>query len=487
LILRAANDFAMAMTPTIRERAEADYALTAARMAGRADATDALARLERASVFFERQRNRWTLADVRWQIARLSILRGDTAAGLAQLDSLAEQVLVADVSADERARMLQMALRRDLMAQRIAIRVGTRDTVGALRSYSQLLGRPARDADVFLGSVVPEHSTAVAFAALPEQLIVWTRRGTQLAVRTFPIGGDSLQVLVTRVIRSMRANAQDPDGTAADLARLLVSDAIAVTSPGEQLVLLTDGALSGLPFAALPIEGGYLIQRHALRFVQSLAGSITPERAVSTAAQRRALVVGAPDHDPQLFPELRPLQHADAEADRVAALYGVLPAVRGREVTRRWLLQALPGAGMFHFAGHARISPVGADRSHLVMATSGGARDSNQVSAADLRRLDLKSLALAVLSACGTTGSISRRIPEVQGLSRALLDAGAGAVVSTLWELDDSSAESFMSSFHRHASQGLLPSEALALAQREALMNGTIRVRTWAALRLDSR
>ncbi len=486
-VLRAASEFTAGLGPGLRARAEADYALAAARLARNSEATDALARLERGRAFFASQGSRWVMTDVRWQMARLSIVRGDTAAGVVQLDSLADEVAVADAGADERSRMLQMALRRELMAQRIVVRVAAQDTLGALRAYSQLLGESQQDAESFLSTPVPAGQTAVAFAALPEQLVVWTKRGKRLMVRVHQTSSDSIRSLVSYTVRGIRPGLRGDDAATAAFAQSLIGDALSASSDGDQLVLLSDGALGALPFAALPIAGGPLVQRHSLRFVQTLAGLTRRDAPTPRAAASRVLVVGAPSHDQQLFPELRPLQHADAESDRVASAYGAVAATRGREATRRWMLQSLPTTELLHFAGHARISPAGADRSYFVMATSGGERDSNVVSARDIRRLDLRSLSLAVLSACATTSSISRRVTDLQGLPRAFLDAGTRAVVSTLWELDDRSAEPFMAAFHGYLLEGATPAEALAQVQRQVWRSGSIGPQTWAAVRLDTR
>ena len=57
---------------------------------------------------------------------------------------------------------------------------------------------------------------------------------------------------------------------------------------------------------------------------------------------------------------------------------------------------------------------------------------------------------------------------EVLGLTEAFLFAGAGAVVSTLWRVDDRASSLLMERFYRHLAE-LPPEEALRRAQLDLL------------------
>jgi CHAT domain-containing protein len=83
-------------------------------------------------------------------------------------------------------------------------------------------------------------------------------------------------------------------------------------------------------------------------------------------------------------------------------------------------------------------------------------------------RLDLTAARLVVLSAC-ETGLIDIRQSspdEFIGLSTAFMQAGAPAVLSTLWRVDDLSTMLLMERFyHVHLFEGMASAAALRAAQ----------------------
>jgi CHAT domain-containing protein len=82
-------------------------------------------------------------------------------------------------------------------------------------------------------------------------------------------------------------------------------------------------------------------------------------------------------------------------------------------------------------------------------------------------RLDLGAARLIVLSACETGLTDIRQSPdEFLGLPAGFLQAGAPAVVSTLWPVGDLSTMLLMERFyHDHLHDGLAPAAALRAAQ----------------------
>ena len=68
---------------------------------------------------------------------------------------------------------------------------------------------------------------------------------------------------------------------------------------------------------------------------------------------------------------------------------------------------------------------------------------------------------------------------EEGSLSHAMLIAGVGTVVATLWRVEDAGAAALADRFYHHLRSGRLPEEALARAQREMIT--ARRGFTWAA------
>ena len=83
--------------------------------------------------------------------------------------------------------------------------------------------------------------------------------------------------------------------------------------------------------------------------------------------------------------------------------------------------------------------------------------------------LRLEGTDLVVLSACETGVGDINTGEGVYGLQRAFVEAGAKAVLYTLWEIDDLATVYFMKVFYEHYMGGVPPQEALRLTQLNML------------------
>ncbi|BBM86510.1 CHAT domain-containing protein [Candidatus Uabimicrobium amorphum] len=87
------------------------------------------------------------------------------------------------------------------------------------------------------------------------------------------------------------------------------------------------------------------------------------------------------------------------------------------------------------------------------------------VTALEVLSMNLTSTQLVVLSACETGVGTLQQGEEVYSLRRAFQQAGAGAVLSTLWILDDKATNHFMRTFYRNFFYGLAPQQSLRKTQ----------------------
>jgi CHAT domain-containing protein len=157
--------------------------------------------------------------------------------------------------------------------------------------------------------------------------------------------------------------------------------------------------------------------------------------------------------------------------------------VEGAAATRAAFETGLARSGIVHFAGHAVFDDARPERSHLVLAGRDG---SGRITAAQLAEMDLQHVRLVVLSACRTVRAGKSRAGGFTGLAGAVLAAGAGGAVGSLWQVDDRSAGVVMSEFHRIYARSRDGPGALRTAQLASLRSRDAALRTpaaWGAFR----
>jgi CHAT domain-containing protein len=242
--------------------------------------------------------------------------------------------------------------------------------------------------------------------------------------------------------------------------------------------------VAAVPFAALLDGTRYLVQDRAVRYAPTLADAAGERMAHQPA---RALLIADPAFDAERYPALERLHGARAEAQDLRAFYPdhVLLAEAG--ATRAALSYHARSVGVIHYAGHAVFNDAQPGRSFLVLADSGGA---GQLTADSVTTLRLRGVRLVVLSACRTLPSRGGRSGGFAGLSGAMLAAGAGGVVGSLWQVDDQRTRPLMREFHRVYAGAGNGAAALRQAQLWMLQSSDSALRSpsaWAGFRYAGR
>jgi hypothetical protein len=226
--------------------------------------------------------------------------------------------------------------------------------------------------------------------------------------------------------------------------------------PIENLGVVPFAALTVSPandplikFTTITVAPGFNIaRRHALQ---------SPRRT-----WKQALIVGDPKltNAPNwIFPEL---PGARQEAIDVATLLGNSPLL-GLSATHDAVVAALAKPAtldLVYFATHG-ISDPDNPQDHSFIALRGGSLYTRQV-----EKLKLKGRPLVVLSAC-QTGLGKQFEGGMFGMALNWYYAGADAVVTSLWNVDDSETHDLMLAFMRRVKQEVPPSRALAEAMVE--------------------
>lgn len=286
-----------------------------------------------------------------------------------------------------------------------------------------------------------------------------------------------------------RTQGQTRNAVAA-LAQALFSplEALPIAS---QLVVVADGALSYVPFAALPQRGSddaQLVDAYEIVQLPSAAVlTVLAGRGVNVSPKLESLAVLADPvfllEDPRIDrPEDLPAsKNHGAEFDRLpytrqeaeAILSLVDPPNRlgalGFDASRQLVVGGdLRDFSMIHFATHAVIDEEQPGRSRIVLSQLDrkGQTISGDLFLAEIYALDLPA-ELVVLSACKTALGREVRGDGLIGLARGFFYAGAKRLLVSLWEVDDQATAALMEAFYQAMlREKLSPAAALRQAQR---------------------
>ena len=311
----------------------------------------------------------------------------------------------------------------------------------------------------------------------------------------------------------------DGSGTASTTARIdargeRLADAIwkpiAEHAKGaETLVVVPDGLVGAVSFAALPADDAtYLIEHFAIAYLESASDLLRPKPAPASGALLVGdLSYGAPSEVRGCLPrDLPPLEGTRAEIDAIEKLWnrrGRRAASRlvGGGGTEEAVVAALPGNRIVHLATHGFVASKACGAGGLdPMVLSGIAlADANRppdvfsdwdglLTAAEVSGLDLSGTELVVLSACETGLGDARAGQGVLGLRRSFAASGAQTSIMSMWAVPDNATATLMAGLYQNAlhRRALSPTASLRKAQLEMLdrnrrVFGEGRPSDWAA------
>jgi len=298
-------------------------------------------------------------------------------------------------------------------------------------------------------------------------------------------------------------------------------------SKNKRLVIVSDGALHYVPFAALPLPHELtvplltvpLMVRHEVISLpsasvlavlrQEAVGRKSPERAIAVLADpvfdRRDMRVqsGAmpPKDEKEQLQANRGAQGQEEDVDTTLAADRLTRSVsdlailrlprlpKTREEARSILATIPPGQGMLavdfkasrvtatgrglaqfrivHFATHGLLNSKHPELSGLVLSlvNEKGVAQNGFLGLQDIYNLNLP-VDLVVLSACETGLGKNIQGEGMVGLTRGFMYAGATRVVASLWQVNDQATAELMARFYKSMEgQGMRPAAALRAAQ----------------------
>ncbi len=255
----------------------------------------------------------------------------------------------------------------------------------------------------------------------------------------------------------------------------------------RRLILVPDGLVHRVPFALLRPSDQQppLIERFELAVAPSAylwlhwreRGQHSPSAGSAALALANpafwSSLTTDPPRDEGLIrnSKLGPLPFAEMEGRRVIDHFGGGSLMASGKAASESYLKGLDLEmyRIVHFAAHA-VVPGQPWRSAVLLA-AGEHPEDGLLHPAEIGRLNLAGKMVVLATCKSATGEVLRG-EGVLSLSRAFFEAGAHAVVGSLWPLDDWHALQFFDAFYGRLSRGLSVGQALTETQREWIENG---------------
>lgn len=277
------------------------------------------------------------------------------------------------------------------------------------------------------------------------------------------------------------------------LHRALVTGPLEVLPPTvDKLIIVPDGRLHQLPFAALQSADGVpLAVTHTLSSVPSatfwlelrrappppetgrpVLAFVDPESSGSLEAHLRTSFDA-----PSLQLRRRPSARAEGRT-AVDRLGGESRLRAGPDATEDALKRDIKdGYRLLHLAAHVVIDHVSPERSAVVLGAEG---EDGLLRAHEIAELDLGGTVVVLAPSRNASGVLPGEA-GLLSLSRAFWAAGAGAVVGSRWPIRDDDARQIFEVFYDALSGGEPVGAALQQTQRRAIRNG-LPPAVWASL-----
>lgn len=298
--------------------------------------------------------------------------------------------------------------------------------------------------DTLKASLAPGHAFAVVLNDGPAvSALMVTASGA--TIRRKLITRADLAILTRRFefalaesITAAGAQAEDRLRHAlAQLGHAVLDPVIAMAPDASSLTWALSAELQRLPLLAA------MVVHRRPGPVTSLAPSATVAHALRTLHAQpeggpRRLIVGVGD---------RAAPRAEDEARQVAGVYPGATCLSGASARAADVLEAARDSTLIHIACHAVFDSEFPMSSRLLAA-------DRWITARELLGA-VRPGAIVVLAGCGTAraGGHAPESENPRGLVQALLASGAGAVVASLWPLQDEGACPLMHRLHSDLSQ----------------------------------
>jgi CHAT domain-containing protein/Flp pilus assembly protein TadD len=332
---------------------------------------------------------------------------------------------------------------------------------------------PARaQASTFIRLAARSGTVLVSYWLGRVHSFVWAVDGRGVKVHRLPPAAE-IEKLVAQHVASIQNSMSDPlaarGGPGDQLFQLLVAPVMGSMASGSSVIIVPDGALHGLNFETLPVDGPrrhYWIEDVQVQVAPAL--SLLTEADAAPAAAPSLLVIGDPTSTDPQFP---PLRYASTEMSSIAGHFAQdhTTSYRGERASPAAYREAAPDRfSLVHFAAHAAANVDSPLDSAVILA---GPDRAYKLYARDVATMPLRA-ELVTVSACRSAGERAYTGEGLIGFAWAFLRAGARRVVAGLWDVDDRSTAELMDWMYARLAAGDSPPSALRQAKLGLLARG---------------
>jgi len=381
----------------------------------------------------------------------------------------------------------------------------------APRGARSRMGVPTLPADTALVSYWLGSESAYAWVLLPAE-VQWVRLPPPKVI------AGKVNSLHESLTRSVDMDAASRLQDARALYATIVQPIEPWLAPVRRWLIIPDGALDYVPFAALRTQDGraesFVVTQHDVAVTP--AAWMLDQSAARPPAQRRGiLLVADPVYqadDPRMpkakdappapksadsddgYGRTREYQRLPFSAQEAAGIAALFPPTEvdeltGLDATRARLLAMDWSQYQFiHIATHGVVDAQVPELSALILGSfdARGPVADRAVRVADvsLRKLTAD---VAVLSGCETALGKEVRSDGLVGMSSTMLARGARAVVASLWPVPDEIGARLMTELYQHMLHDSMdPEAALGAAMRSMLLRDpAIDPALWAAFQVS--
>jgi CHAT domain-containing protein/tetratricopeptide (TPR) repeat protein len=317
------------------------------------------------------------------------------------------------------------------------------------------------------------HDAVIAqYIVLDDRVAILLASPNAVIARESKIKRQDLYAQAVAFRKALSNPNEDPKPLAQALYQVLIAPIAGdLRQAGAKTLMLDlDGVLRYVPFSALYDGKNYLVESTSVVMVtEAVRDKLGQAPLPNWSVWGLGLTKAGPGY--------AALPYADTELNAIAGQKGILSGkvMLDQDFTESTLREGLDRSfPIIHIASHFQFTSGSMDDSFLLLG------DGSHLTLGQIKtRLNFSRVELLTLSACETAlgdDSTPNRGVEVEGLGAIAQQAGAKAVLATLWPVADESTAALMRTLYQaHKVNHLDKADALRQAQI-ALLKGSARI-----------